>query len=300
MDMVGGGPVTKAVFHVTRGPMSRPSFVHDIAWAFADWVNGESYELAATGKSDWPLAAPEGGKEPLQAVYAAYTMGSDHDVYQDSSFGIPSIYLNDWPDRYIHTNFDSAANIDPTKLRRAAFIGAASGYFLAKYSAHEAAVAREAVARGKLLRTALAMSRHTPAGPLDEYEQAVAASIETFGSATQAVGEHGKRERTGRQSRGGATTIFRRLPEPRGPLTVFGYDYFASHAKAAGIPTPRLLSYQGEWGGAEEYAYEALNFADGTRTAQQIDAELSAEYGPIPTDLVVEYMEALRKIGVVQ
>jgi hypothetical protein len=33
---------------------------------------------------------------------------------------------------------------------------------------------------------------------------------------------------------------------------------------------------------------------------QQIDAELSAEYRPIPTDLVVEYLQALRKIGVVQ
>jgi len=31
MDMVGGGPETKAVFHVTRGPMSLPSFVHDVA-----------------------------------------------------------------------------------------------------------------------------------------------------------------------------------------------------------------------------------------------------------------------------
>ncbi len=30
MDMVGGGPETKAVFHVTRGPMSLPSFVHDV------------------------------------------------------------------------------------------------------------------------------------------------------------------------------------------------------------------------------------------------------------------------------
>ena len=300
MDMVGGGPVTKAVFHVTRGPLSRPSFVHDVAWAFADWVNEESYEFAATGKADWPLAAPEGGKEPLQAVYAAYTMGSDHDVYQDSSFGIPSIYLNDWPDRYIHTNFDTAANIDPTKLRRAAFIGAASGYFLANYSSRDVPAAREAVARGKLLRTALAMRRHTPAGPPGEYEQAVAASIETFGSATQAAGEHGKREHTSKQSGGDATTVFRRLPEPKGPLAVFGYDYFATHAKTAGITTPRLLGYQGEWGGGEEYAYETLNFADGMRTAQQIDEELSAEYGPIPTDLVVEYLQALRKIGVVQ
>ncbi|HWM69515.1 MAG TPA: M28 family peptidase, partial [Steroidobacteraceae bacterium] len=131
MDMVGGGLDTKSVFHVTRGPMSLPSFVHDVAWAFASWINNESYQFAAGDKSDYPLIAPEGGKEPLRAEYSAYTMGSDHDAYQDSSFGIPSIYLNDWPDRYIHTNLDSAANIDPTKLKRAAFIGAASGYFLA-------------------------------------------------------------------------------------------------------------------------------------------------------------------------
>src|SRR5262249_17288717 len=98
MDMVGGGPETKAVFHVTRGPMSLPSFVHDVAWAFAEWVNEESYQFAATGKADYPMVAPEGGKEPLRAEYSAYTMGSDHDVYQDSSFGIPAIYLNDWPD----------------------------------------------------------------------------------------------------------------------------------------------------------------------------------------------------------
>src|SRR5579859_878024 len=119
MDMVGGGPATKAVFHVTRRPMSLPSFVHDVAWAFAEFVNEESYKFAATGKADYPLVAPEGGKEPLRAEYSAYTMGSDHDVYQESSFGIPAIYMNDWPDRYIHTNFDTAANIDTTKLKRA-------------------------------------------------------------------------------------------------------------------------------------------------------------------------------------
>src|SRR5713101_4156987 len=152
MDMVGGGLETKAVFHVTRGPMSLPSFVHDVAWSFAEWVNEESYKFAATGEAEYPMTAPEGGKEPLRAEYSAYTMGSDHDVYQDSSFGIPTIYLNDWPDRYIHTNFDSAANIDPTKLKRAAFIGAASGYFLAgDLSKHGEDISR-AVKRGEFLR----------------------------------------------------------------------------------------------------------------------------------------------------
>jgi aminopeptidase YwaD len=131
MDMVGGGPETKAVFHVTRGPMSLPSFVHDVAWAFAEWVNEQSYKFAATGSAEYPMVAPEGGKEPLRAEYSPFSMGSDHEVYQDASFKIPAIYLNDWPDRYIHTNFDSAANIDPSKLKRAAFIGGASAYFLA-------------------------------------------------------------------------------------------------------------------------------------------------------------------------
>jgi hypothetical protein len=86
----------------------------------------------------------------------------------------------------------------------------------------------------------------------------------------------------------------------KGPLAVFGYDYFADHAKAAGIATPRLLSYGGLWGSAEEYAYEVLNFADGKGNAQQIRDAVSAEYGPIPLEMVVEYLRALEKIGVIE
>jgi hypothetical protein len=61
-----------------------------------------------------------------------------------------------------------------------------------------------------------------------------------------------------------------------------------------------LLSYEGAWGSGEEYAYEALNFADGTRDAQQIADELSAEYGPVPAPMVAEYLRALKAIGVVK
>jgi aminopeptidase YwaD len=295
MDMVGGGLDTKAVFHVTRGPMSLPSFVHDVAWAFADWVNEESYQFAATGAADYPMNAPEGGREPLRAMYSAYTMGSDHDVYQDSSFAIPAIYMNDWPDRYIHTNLDAAANIDPTKLKRAAFIGAASGYFLANFSPRDAEATQPAVAMGKLLRAVDSMEKHLAPGSTDEYERAVAGSLAEFNSGAPSLprssGPHGKGE---------GAVVYRRRGEPRGQLVVFGYDYFAEHAKSAAVATPKLLSYEGSWGGGEEYAYEALNFADGRRSAQQITDALSAEYGPVPLALVVEYLQALKKIGVVE
>jgi hypothetical protein len=81
---------------------------------------------------------------------------------------------------------------------------------------------------------------------------------------------------------------------------VFGYDYFADHAKAAKVPEPKLLSYEGLWGGGEEYAYEVVNFADGRHSVQRIRDAVSAEYGPVPLELLVEYLKALEKIGIVE
>lgn len=321
MDMVGGGPETKAVFHVTRGPMSLPSFVHDVAWAFAEFVNEQSYKFAASGKADYPFVAPEGGKEPLRAVFSPCSMGSDHDVYQDSSFKIPAIYLNDWPDRYIHTNFDSAANIDPTKLKRAAFIGAASGYFLAGMSETDV----QAVLSLLQLQS-LRVAKETHAKRAQVVQECEGGEIERFEqermiplgeSITHFVPDKQNlrwpyisrmRDNIQRNGEGmclqttlwvGKPEIYRRNPDPTGPLAVFGYDYLAEKAKAAGVTTPKLLSYEGLWGAGEEYAYEVLNFADGTRNAQQIRDAVSAEYGPVPLELVVEYLRALEKIGVV-
>ena len=306
MDMVGGGPETKAVFHVTRGPMSLPSFVHDVAWAFAEWVNEESYKFAATGKAEYPMVAPEGGKEPLRAEYSAFTMGSDHDVYQDSSFGIPAIYLNDWPDRYIHTNFDMAANIDPTKLKRAAFIGAASGYFLAGLTARSEsqmvlnsemrAVRLSAQMTGRILQVEPA-DQQTLNGIFTNYIAGADESLQAFLGTPKAAPPQAKAPPN---SQNISEMQFKRRATPKGPLAVFGYDYFADRAKTAGVATPKLLSYEGLWGAGEEYAYEALNFADGKRSAQEIRDAVSAEYGPVPFEIVVEYLKTLEKIGVLE
>jgi len=310
MDMVGGGPQTKAVFHVTRGPMSLPSFVHDVAWAFAEWLNEESYKFAATGKAEYPMVAPEGGKEPLRAEYSAYTMGSDHDVYQDSSFAIPAIYLNDWPDRYIHTNFDAAANIDPTKLKRAAFIGAASGYFLAEIANAEAwqelqPVRNEGLARNIYTRTRMRNLEEREIcvllRALSLYANSAESSFYGFSDSRLTGFRQGAPYCEDKSANAAlASLLFKRAAQPKGPLAVFGYDYFADRAKPAGVATPKLLSYEGLWGGGEEYAYEVLNFADGKRNAQEIRDAVSAEYGSVPLEMVLEYLKALEKIGVVE
>jgi hypothetical protein len=335
MDMVGGGQATKAIFHVTRGPMSLPSFVYDVGEAFGDFVNRESDLYASTGHALYPFVSEEGGREALQAEFADYTMGSDHDVYQEGSFRIPAIYLNDWPDRYIHTNGDVSANIDPTKLKRAAFIGAASGYFLAKMSAKDVPGVVSTVEQGSLLRVANNARRRSQLNPTNNfirlglrapYERAVANSIVQFAPLNDSakkeidaymkmwsdyiygpwleydvvgpVSEEAYQQYLKEQKQG--PEVFARNPDPRGPMAVFGYDYLSDHLAAKNIARPKLLDYQGLWGAGEEYAYETLNFVDGKRDVGQIRDAVAMEYGDVPVEVVAEYLRALESIGVLK
>jgi hypothetical protein len=315
MDMVGGGPVTKAVFHVTRGPRSLPSFIDDVAAAFGDFVNRQSAEFAGTGSAAYPLVAEHGGKEALQADFAEFTMGSDHEVYTEGSFRIPAIYLNDWPDRYIHTHLDAPANIDPTKLLRAAFIGAASGYLLAGFGPGDVERVQRLVRAASLRRTAALLERRAqwPAAEADvlvrahfAYERGVVTSIERFAPLAPADRQSAETFLAGLERLTGpvppappatdaGAIVYRRRPEPRGPMSVFGYDYLAARW---GGPPLRLLQYTGTRGAGSEYAYEVLNFVDGRRSTQEIRDLVSAEYGPVPLDLVAEYLAALESIGI--
>jgi aminopeptidase YwaD len=134
MDMVGGDYFkNKSVFHVTATPWSLPSFVTDVGSVLL-----ETIRAAASGYAAGELPAEEGivetragesgTRNELMADVTPYSSGSDHDDYDSSTISIPSLYLRDWPDIYIHTDHDTVDRIDPTKLRRVALLGAAAGY----------------------------------------------------------------------------------------------------------------------------------------------------------------------------
>ena len=320
MDMVGGGPETKATFHVTRGPASLPSFVNDVAEHFGEFVNKQSAQFAGGASVPYPLFAPEGGKEALQAEMAEFSMGSDHQVYTDSSFGIPAIYLNDWPDRYIHTNLDTPANVDPTKLKRAAFIGAASAYFLANVKADDAGSILRLLQAHNLRRTSNMLARRAAITP-DEaanltrvhlwHERALVESMDRFfripaTTRTDADAFLSNVERlvggvtSARILHGDGRLVFRRNAKLKGPMSAFGYDYFSDHYGEERESKLRLPQYQGLRGSGGEYTYEVLNLVNGHRTAQEIRDIVSATYGPVPLDFVVEYLRALESIRVVE
>jgi hypothetical protein len=135
---------------------------------------------------------------------------------------------------------------------------------------------------------------------LAQYDGKVSLSVDQFRPRPNSSLEVPRDASRQPKASGEGLLVYSRRAEPKGPLAVFGYDYFAEHAKATRATTPKLLSYEGLWGEGQEYAYEALNFSDGKRSAQEIRDAVSAEYGPVPLELVVEYLKVLERIGVVE
>jgi hypothetical protein len=328
MDMVGGdAAATKAVFHITRSPRSMPSFINDVAEELGRFVNEQSDRFAGSGRADYPLADPEGGKEALLAQMVDFTMGSDHQIWTEGSFRVPAIYMNDWPDRYIHTHADDAGNIDPTKLLRAAFIGAASGLFLADLDTGDVPELAALIRNSGLRRCAEALAhadRLLDDNPREaanllrfqlDFERRVLESIEPFAPMApemragamiwlsylgrlldQAPAAAADPARVDQDDPAGR--IYTRNTEPKGPMSGFGYSYLEDRLTALDLRDPGLLSFRGLWGGGSELGYEALNLVDGRRTVGAIRDDLSAVYGPVPIELVIEYLETLERIGV--
>ncbi|WP_020400017.1 M28 family peptidase [Kordiimonas gwangyangensis] len=308
MDMVGGGPETKAVFRVSRGPKSTADVSGDIAWAITDFVNEHTLAFASGEDTAFPLFSPEGGREPLLAQHEWLDMGSDHDVFAAGSWGIPVTYMHDWPDRYIHTTKDVAANIDPTKLKRAAFIGAVQAAVLANLDDDDAgallalerpaAVARlaevmsewsnhsaETQAEARLghwlteLRITRSIKGYAPKAdttPLTEFTAAVMA-LEGAQASNTPQG-----------------TVYRRNPDLKGTMNGFGYSYIADKLgaeKLAALKLPNGLR-------GHEMAYEALNYVDGSRSVREIYTMLVAEFYAVDRAALEEYLQALASIDV--
>jgi hypothetical protein len=312
--MVGGGAETKTIFHVTRGPASLPSFIYDVAATIGSAVDEQTSDYAMTGTAKWPLVAPEGGREALRAAFVPLTLGSDHEVYSGSSWSIPTIYLNDWPDRFIHTNADTAAKIDPTKLKRAGFIAAASGLVLANARAEDGREILQAMEEAALRRAADALAQTHGLPPAEVanrerfqlwYEGRMLDSMSRFFSVPADVRSKADSflvnlrqlfPDTGKPS-APAGPVYHRNQAIRGSLDAFGYDYLADHLGKDVAAKLELPAFEGLRGGGEDYAYEVLNLVDGSRTTSEIRDALSAIYGPVPQGIVDAFLAAAAKAG---
>lgn len=324
-DMVGGNTeITKSVLHVEGSPPSLPTFVNDVAFAFARFVNDQSLLHAYGGNASYPLLDPEGDKRALQAEIGGFSEGSDHQVWVEGSWRIPTVYLADSPDRYIHTQRDVPANLDATKLKRAIFIGAATGWYLANLDASALTALWPEMRAQQLERFAetLRQAEALKAGGADradlaalwqqrsEYDAAAIASLGRFVPVPASIRQDAARLQQAQRNVSGVPAaaaprdqryeaIYRRVDGLKGPMTGLGYSWFADHLRKAGLPEPKLPSRPSATRGAS-FDYEALNLVDGRRTVREIRDYLAASTGPVPVEEVAQYLDVLDTLGVVE
>jgi aminopeptidase YwaD len=355
MDMVGGDPFrNKSVFHVTATPCSLPSFVTDVGAVFLDTIRAAATEYAGSGNS--PEAAivetrtgEQGTRNELIANVTPYSAGSDHDDYDSSTIAVPSLYLRDWPDIYIHTDHDSLAQIDPTKLRRVALLGAASGYVYASVEAQqlpkllpfltaasETRLARtfqdaqkmvddpsldagvawyearnlmnQALRRENAVLLSLVELTGGPTGSEADGSKALAAQVAAFNDWIDARARQRGAKGTAPVAAWLASPDGRRVPLRTGefgPLTYQNDNVLLSRLRKERYAKIKLLNSEATpllnvQDQSELYAYEIVNFVNGKRTVGEIRDAVSAEYGPLPLNLVVDYLEACVEAKVIQ
>ena len=315
LDMVGGGEQTKSVFRISGGPVSQPSFIADVAHEIGYFVNDQTLRYASGEEVAYPLVSKEGSKNPQLAQMEGIDLGSDHQIFNESSWGIPGIYLHDWPDRYIHTNFDSAAMIDPTKLKRAAFIAALQGWYLANFDEQDVQPVLDLLRANALQRSRESLRSRAGLNIADQ--QAVATikstveiakvkSISQFASLGQqqliaaesyiaALNELTSGFDSHHSPVRSNDRVYRRNAEIKGPMHAFDYSYIEDHL---GVEQSSGLALQGA------VAYEALNLVDGFRSVSDIRNWLLAEFTPaadtISLDNVEAYLAALERIQVIE
>ena len=287
----------------------------------------------AAGDGDMARAvrSPGGSKDAFWADITPYESGSDHWIYQEGGFAIPSIYLRDHPDVYIHTTGDVPDNIEPTKIKRSAFIAAASGYYLATMPDHGASLLRlsyanalRAAGRRRAARGGRGRGRTRRRGRQHRRPRACCASSGgcarsrvSWTSTALALGLGGGRS-PGRRPRGGGegdagldsgraariasgaasarrpTHAFpSRNPDVKGPLAPGG-DWVTEKAGASAA-TIAITTVPN----SDDVTYEIVNFIDGARTVARDPRRRQRRVRARRPQAVAEYLDVLAKAGAV-
>lgn len=306
LDMIGGDTEkTKSILRVQGSPPSQPSFVSDVGFAIARWVNAQSLAFAETGTATWPLLDPEGDKRALQALVGGFSEGSDNVVWTEGSWRIPIIYISDWPDRYIHTQRDIPENLDPTKMKRAIFIAAAAGWYLANVDQSDVPAMALAVEAERLdrragaLRRAASMADADVAILLDHLDRTESAESRSFGRFDLAWTGPTRPTAAPVTASADGSIIYRRKAKPKGPMNGFGFSWIGDQLKRTGLPRPALLDRPNRRDRAS-FGFEALNLIDGQRTVQQIRDDLLATVGAAPVEEVADYLGTLERLDLLE
>jgi len=312
LDMVGEDLYkTNSRLRITRTPESLPSFLNDL-------VENVAAQTAAANLTD-----PVGTKNLFHYEVTPYDPGSDHDMFNDSTVGVPALMFGHWPDWTHHTSEDTVDKVDPTTLKRVGVLATAAALWLAQAQSVDWAAAAHLSAEAILKDGGL--------GSVDGLEASYRDDSAWFS------GPPGLRTRMNFKKVDQLLRPIERIVQPdRVPaLERIGWlvrDLVANWESASTAkpehksPVPRRLfigplgdSYASmwfrealgegygwwrDWEGKvphwETFVYEVLNYTDGKRSLAEIEDAVAAEFGDIPDGVVEHILRDLEKVGLVE
>ncbi len=106
LDMIGEDYVLcRSNFNLFCSPYSVPGYIDDVLVNFLRWLEGRAF------------FSPRGSKHRFNFRVWPYSGGSDHVLFNDSTFSIPTPMLGHG-DVFHHTNMDTPDKCDPTEMKR--------------------------------------------------------------------------------------------------------------------------------------------------------------------------------------
>ena len=306
LDMVGGTlSATRGTLHISRSAGSLPHVVDEIARAFLDEVAAASAHYAEHGGDPGRgFVWPPGSREALVADLREMELGSDHQVFEDSSFAVPMVYFHDWPDVTIHTNKDVPENLDASKLGRVAYMASGIAWTLAALPESEAPRLLGWAVAGQEARIARAAfhpdwsARDSALARREAVEQAVA-TLRSISSLWPSMEGAVREQESGLRRLASPVPpedgADRRVPARSsaivGPLDVYYFDYLTETLGAEAVAKAALPARDG----GDVLAWEAFNLVDGKRSVSEIRDVLTGRYAPVPLADIENYIDLLAR-----
>jgi len=145
LDMIGEDlALCQASFNLTTSPYSVPGYIDDVFINLLPWLKEDEF------------FSPRGKRHSFNYDVKQYSGGSDHVMFNDSTFSIPSVMLGH-SDIFHHTNLDTPEKCDPTEMKRIISLAEAACIFLANAEDPDALRLAEEV----YLRARIRMSERT-------------------------------------------------------------------------------------------------------------------------------------------
>jgi len=307
LDMVGGrqtrfyGPIT-----LTKNPWATPNLINEVA----------TYALEEAGKEAFNL-----GNEPVALTnhrVDSFSGGSDHYIYADPTINIPCCMLGQWPDLNYHTSTDTLDVIDPEVLKFSCLTAVNFAYNLANLSEEDLPYLFEELEKNMISeKTKLAASylnkkidKDLFGSKMFKYKKYYLDSLKTAGRLVEGADTSKAEENVCAMFDNwikyyGLSDSFEEYSELDtvykrnfvGPIQ--GLDDYRAVGKG-----DVLDEFNEKMKGTDRFAMmdvqsNVVYYIDGKRTLGQVVREVSLESGKDSKDLVVLFVDTLKKLDLI-